>query len=752
VAVLIAVSAARAVPLPQGLAASPSLVVRAADGSVLHAFLSEDEQWRIPVVLDEVDPDYLDALLRFEDKRFEAHLGADGIAVLRAAALNLSSGRVVSGGSTITMQLVRLMEPRPRTLRSKVVEAMRAVQLELRMSKQEILRAYLQRIPFGRNYEGIETGAQALFGHSAEALSDAEIATLLAIPQNPTARTPSTRNADRLLEARDRVAERLGLEVRDEPVPTVLRRMPREAPHAAWWLRARADPGAARIDTTIDRGVQRLVEEALEEARASLERRGIRHGTVVVIEHATMEVRGLAGNLRWDQEPGRQIAAFDVPRSPGSTLKPFVYAAAIDRGLALPSHLVRDVPIHYAGYSPKNYDGTFGGLVELEGALSRSLNVPFVELLGSIGVEPFLGKLRRMGVQSLRDEPGFYGLSVAVGGVELTPLEAAAMYATLARGGTTAPVTLIRSSDGPALAPNGGSRVFSQGASFLTRRALALRDRPDFPARRRLTGVPRAIHWKTGTSTGRRDAWAIGSGPTYTVAVWLGNLDGKGSSHLVGAPAAGPILFDVLEALHHSARATVPGPPGDLTDIEVCAYSGHIPSPACPTTRRTLALREHVPPERCPFHVTVDVDLDRGLAVRPGCRAGVRWEARTFLRWPSTVRHHLAARHRRLPEAPGLAPGCTPRGSDRPPAIVHPPAGHIALLLPGMDPESQQVPLQAEASGAEELAWFVDGALIGRVAADEQLWWTPAPGQHEIVVSDAKGRTARRMLEVRMRW
>ncbi len=747
IAILVAVAGARSVPLPEALITPPSQVVRGADGTVLHAFLSDDEQWRVPVLLDEVDPAYIDALLRFEDKRFASHLGVDGLAVLRAAGLNVSSRRVVSGGSTITMQLVRLLEPRPRTLRSKVVESARAVQLELRLSKAEILQAYLQRIPYGRNYEGIETGTQALFGHAADALSDAEIATLLVIPQNPTARTPSARNAERLREARDRIALRLDLDVGDTDVPSVLRRMPREAPHAAWWLRGRAEPRTVRIDTTLDPGIQRVVEETLEDARVSLERRGIPHGSVVVIDHRTMEVRALGGNLRWDDAPGRQIAAFDVPRSPGSTLKPFVYAAAIDRGLALPTWLVPDVPVHYAGYSPKNYDGSFAGLVELEGALSRSLNVPFVELLGDVGVEPFLGALRRMGVRSLQDDPGVYGLSVAVGGLELTPLESAAMYATLARGGTTAPATVLARDE----EPSGGGAVFSRGSTFLTRRALALRDRPDFPERRKLRGAPRGIHWKTGTSTGRRDAWAVGSGPTYTVAVWLGNLDGEGSSHLVGADAAGPILFDVLESLHRGERALQAGPSADLTDIEVCAYSGHVPGGACPTTRRTLALRDQVPPTACPYHVTVDVDVDRGLAVRPGCRDGVRWESRTFLRWPSTVRHHLASRHRRLPEAPGMAPGCTARGGGRAPAIVHPPAGHVALLLPGLDPGSQQVPLQAETAGAAELAWFVDGELVGRVPADQQVWWTPAPGEHEIVVSDPGGRTASRTLEVRIR-
>ncbi len=765
IAIVAGVAAAWLVPLPERLHTGPSVVVRDAHGSVIHAFLAPDERWRLPVAIAEVDPDYLDALFRFEDKRFDSHLGVDPVAVGRAAMLNVSSGRVVSGGSTITMQLVRMLEPRPRTVGSKAIEALRAVQLELRLSKAEILRLYLQHIPYGRNVEGLESGAWAMFGHGSSELEAGEIATLLAIPQNPTARYPTDRNAERLREARNRVASRLladgalpvgpGGDVDAvmaalvaAPVPAHLRAMPREAPHVAWWLRERTAAGVPRIDTTLDLGVQRTAEEILGEAQASLERRGIRHGSVVVIDHRTMEIVALVGNVAWGDEPGQQIAAFDVPRSPGSTLKPFVYALAIDEGLALPSHLVSDVPVDYGGYSPRNYDGSWAGLVELEEALSRSLNVPFVNLLGAVGTETLLGRLRRMGVTSLRRDPGFYGLSVAVGGVELTPVEVATIYAVLARDGDAAPIRLVRGLEPPA---GGGDRALSAEASWLTRRALALRDRPDFPTRRRLSGAPRGIHWKTGTSTGRRDAWAVGSGPTFTAAVWLGNLDGEGSSHLVGADAAGPILFDVLEALHRGDRVPLDGRPTGLAEVSVCAYSGHVPGAACTQTRRVLARRASVPTESCPYHVGVEVDLDSGLAVGPGCRDGRRTEERSFVRWPSVVRRHVAARSGRLPEPPAMDPGCAPRTDDGPPRIVHPPTDHVALLLPGLPAETQRVPLEAATAGADRLAWFVDGELVQAASADDRVWWVPSPGRHEIVVSDARGRTSRRTLEVRVR-
>ena len=762
--------AALSTPLPERLGSAPSQVVKDRQGVTLHVFLAPDERWRIPVAIDEVDPDYLVALSRYEDRRFASHLGVDPLAIGRAAILNVASGQIVSGGSTITMQLVRLLEPRPRTLRSKAIEALRAVQLELRLSKREILEAYLQFTSYGRNVEGLEAGALSCFGHSAQALSPTEIATLLAIPQNPVVRYPSPRNAERLRAARDEIAQFLlqrdalprgfGQEVSDDellatvtssPVPPHLRAMPRRAPHAAWWLREQAPAAVQRIETTLDRGAQQAVEDRLESARAGLERRGIRHGAVVVVDHRSMEVRALGGNLSfWQGGEGSQIPAFAVPRSPGSTLKPFLYALAIDRGIALPDFLVPDIPVTFGSYTPRNYDGRFDGLVGLESALSRSLNVPFVNLAGEVGVESFLSRLRRMGATSLVPEPGHYGLSVAVGGVELTPIELAAIYATLARGGAAQELTWLRSppSDADDVEED---QVLSPGSAWLTRRALALRDRPDFPDRRKLGAVPRAIHWKTGTSTGRRDAWAVGSGPTYTVAVWMGNLDNEPSSHLVGSEAAGPLLFDLLEELHRGARAPADPAPFDLREVTVCSYSGHPPSAACPQHKRVLARHTSVPTTECPFHVTVDVDRETGLALAPHCRQGRTFETRTFVRWPSSVRRWVRSRHQQLPEPPQLAEGCSPPSGGRPPAILNPPAGHVALIVPGLAATSQQVPLEAEATGAERLTWFVDGELLAAAPADERVWWTPSSGRHEILVADGRGRSSKRWLEVRVR-
>ncbi|MBI5066991.1 MAG: penicillin-binding protein 1C, partial [Deltaproteobacteria bacterium] len=568
----------------------------------------------------------------------------------------------------------------------------------------------------------------------------------------------------RLRAARDQVARRLaalgalprprGAAASDEqilaeiaaaPVPPGPRPFPREAPHAASWLRAR-EPGQARLRTTLDAGTQRLAERVASGAAPDLRRQGIHNGAVVVLESRSGEVRALAGNLDfWDGAHGGQIAAFAEPRSPGSALKPVLYAMALERGLAGPRTLVPDVPLLFGSYAPRNFEARFDGLVPLEEALARSLNVPFVSLLRDLGVEPFLGRLRALGVRSLDPRPGHYGLSAAVGGLELTPLELAGVYAALAWGGEWVEP---RVRPGPAQKGRG----FAPGAAWLTGQALALRDRPDFPSRRQLTGAPAHVRWKTGTSFGHRDAWAAGWGPGHTAVVWLGNLDGSPSRQLVGGEVAAPMLFDLLEALadRSGAPAALPAP-SELAEVEVCALSGRAPTPACPERRSTLALRSAVPTEPCPFHRRVEVEVASGKALAPGCREGRRAEARTFVVWPASVRRWLRDQDRALPEPPELAPGCARGGPRRAPVIVSPPPGQVALLAPGVAAERQEVVLEAESSAEGALAWFVDGEYLGSARADERLWWRPRPGAHEVVVTDEAGLSARRRLVVRER-
>ena len=763
VAVVAGLGLAFAVPLPARLATRPSSVLTWADGSVMHVSLAPDDRWRLPVDALPVDPAYVSALVAYEDSRFWWHPGVDPVAVVRAAGQNMGAGRVVSGASTLTMQLVRILEPRPRTLRSKAIEAVRALQLELRLSKREILHAYLQFAPYGRNYEGVQTAAHGLFGHGAEHLTPAEIALLLAIPQDPSARAPGRMPAEALAAVRQSVAERLAAagalplgsppaapgdvlaQVASTPVPTHFHALPRHAPHAARWLRTHHRAGALRLDTSLDATTQGIVEDVLASAKPRAERAGVHHAAVVVVEHGTGRVRSLVGSFDfWEDRPGAQIVGFDVPRSPGSTLKPLLYALTIDDGRALPETRVIDVPAQFGAYAPTNFDGHYDGVVRLDAALSRSLNVPFVHLLRDYGVERMLQKLRQAGVGGLHAEPGHYGLSVVAGGIELTPLDIARVFTMLARDGTAPRLSFT-----PAGDDDHTVRVVGPGAAWLTRRALRIRDRPDFPHRGAVSAMPRALHWKTGTSFGHRDAWAVGSGERYTVVVWLGNFDQAPSRWLVGAAAAGPLLFDILEGLQDGLSHPVPPAPDDLAPVPICPLSGRLRSSACPSTATALARVDRVPTETCSVHRHVEVDADTGERVTPGCRDGRRVEARVAVVWPPEVRRWLSRALAVEDTLPPLAEGCREVLSSAPPSIRSPEPGLDAVLLPGVPLDHQDIPLEADSSSREPLDWYVDGQWVGRAEAHERAWWTPALGVHEVVVLDAEGRRDRRTLVVR---
>jgi len=351
-----------------------------------------------------------------------------------------------------------------------------------------------------------------------------------------------------------------------------------------------------------------------------------------------------------------------------------------------------------------------------------------------------------MGISLGRLGPGEYGLSLIAGSIEATPLELAGLYATLAGDGVYRPLRL-EAADAEAA----GVSIFGPGAAWLTRDALAKKDRPDFPRRRALAGVPAEIHWKTGTSFGLRDAWAIGSGPRYTAVVWAGNPDNTSSAELVGSEAAGPLLFDVLEGLADRSRPPAPQPPpAELVSVDVCAFSGYVASAACPERAKALAPIHAVPTAPDPYYQVYDVDRLTGRAVLPACRvAGRAYDRRPFVVLPSSVSAWLAERNRAIPDPPVFADGCAPDTNTTAPSMLTPAEGQVVTLIPGLPAEQQRVPLSVSSRTAR-VSWFVDGLHVGTASSSERLHWTPSPGRHEIVVTDDAGRKARRTLDVHL--
>lgn len=539
-----------------------SAVVLDRNGTLLRAFTFDDGRWRLPATVADVDPRFIDLLIAYEDRRFHAHDGVDPLAVGRAAYQMLTSGRIVSGGSTLTMQVARLMEPRSeRSFKAKLRQAVRAVELERRFSKAEILSFYLNLAPYGGNLEGVRAASLAYFGKEPRRLSTAEAALLVALPQSPEARRPD-RSPARARIARDRVLDRAvergvvsaaeAEAARAAPVPDARRPFPMLAPHVAQEVRdARPEAGVHR--TTIDAGLQASMEALAREAAARIG--PYLSAAIVVVDNATGEVRAHVGAADYGAaERAGWVDAARAVRSPGSVLKPFIYAMAFEAGLAHPETILEDRPTRYGLYAPENFDQTFQGTVTARKALQLSLNIPAVALLAEVGPVQFLTRLRASGVAvEMPKDAGEPGLAIALGGLGLRLTDMAAAFSGLARGGAV-PVLRYRPDDG-----EGASRPAFVGPVAAWYVADILRGAPA-PH----NALPGRIAYKTGTSYGYRDAVAAGFDRHTTIAVWLGRPDGGAVPGLLARNTAAPLLFDAFARL---GREPVPvaAPPGRLT-------------------------------------------------------------------------------------------------------------------------------------------------------------------------------------------
>lgn len=565
------------VSLPLAHADAVSPVVLDRGGRLLRAFTTTDGRWRLAAEPVDVDPRYLEMLRAYEDRRYLSHHGVDGLALLRAGAQLVTSGRIVSGASTLTMQVARLLEgPERRSLAGKLNQIVMALALERTYSKSEVLALYLRLAPFGGNIEGVRAAALAYFGKEPQRLSVAERALLVAIPQAPEARRPD-RHATAARAARDRVLGRAvearlitaaeAAEARREPVPTARRPFPRLAPHLAESEVAR-QPGERVHRLTLDRDRQAALETLAAEHVARLGPRlsvamiAVEHGSGHVIAHV-----GSAGHM----DTSRQ-GAIDMTlavRSPGSTLKPFVYGLAFERGLAHPETLIEDRPARFGRYAPGNFDEDFRGTVSVREALAHSLNIPAVKVLAEVGPKRFVGRLRRAGIEARLPAGAEPSLAVALGGVGMTLADLTHAYAMLARGGEAVPLVHVlpgspaESGRGARAAP----RLLSAVAAWYV--ADILKDAPP-PASARA----QRIAFKTGTSYGYRDAWAAGFDGRYTIAVWVGRADATAVPGLTGHGAAAPLLFDAFARVTERVTPLAAAPPESIR-----ARNGELPAP-----------------------------------------------------------------------------------------------------------------------------------------------------------------------------
>jgi penicillin-binding protein 1C len=735
----------------------------------------------------------VEALTAYEDKRFFSHAGVDPAALLRAVLQNARAGRIVSGGSTISMQVARLARPgRERAVGEKAIEALMALRLELLRGKRGILELYAENAPFGGNVVGIEAASFRFFGRAPDSLSWAEAATLAVLPNAPSAAHPG-KNRELLQSKRDRLLRSIaasgGMSREDlalalaEPLPPSPFDLPRLAPQLVdrFAMAGAGKPGGppARVETTIDASLQERATDILARRVERLSAGGVYNGACIVARVDTGEVLAYVANVppsvfngardssRGDAH-GVAVDLIRAERSSGSLFKPFLYAAALEAGELGPRSLLPDLPTRYGSYEPENNLGTYSGAVRADEALARSLNVPFVRLLKSFGVERFRDLLASTGMSTLRRRGEDYGLTLILGGAETDLWEMAGRFAALARSASTG-------------SRSGASQVFdlgltraelasrprrpdpfSAGSAILTLDALTKVARPDEEAAWEDYASARRIAWKTGTSFGNRDAWAIGVDGTFVAGVWVGNASGEGRPSLKGTAAAAPILFDLfglLDVRKDAAGADAPAPPAVPSDasspgvsspfreIEVCADSGWAAGPDCPRVETILVPAGVKSLPLCPYCTTVALSADGRYRVRAEEEdpANVRMERR-FVLPPAMEKYY--ARSLGYKGLPPWKPGSA-RSSNQDLAIVAPEEGaalYIPVEITGR-PGATVFTVAHRDPGAV-VFWQLDGAYLGSTRGVHAIEAKPGPGDHVLTVVDGSGRSVSRRFTV----
>ncbi len=709
-------------------------------GRLFHVRLSSREEYCLPVPLEAMGKWLPLVAVHVEDKRFFSHFGLDPLALGRAVARNLLAGRVVSGASTITSQVIRLSFPRARTVKNKIVEFAQAIKLDWSLSKNEILEIYLNRAPFGGPVRGVEAAARSYFGKRAQELSLAEAALLIGMLRGPSLYRPD-RNPEKTLKRRNTILARLaGSGIVDEatlklallePLPPGRSAIPGEHRHFADLVLRELPPlfweqSAAPLPTTLNPDAQRQAELRLSEALSPLPERIT--AAAAIIENGTGALIAYVGNRRFTLASGRNwVDCASAPRSPGSVLKPFVYLRAIESGRIIPATMLADTPLSFAGEAPRNYDRLYRGPVAAGRALALSLNAPAVRVLRLAGGAASLHFLRTLGFSGLRRSYDHYGDSLVLGGCEITLQQLANAYATLARLGLYRPVTGIQSKAVPG--SPGERRMFSAESAFLIAESLREAGRMPPMLRMALQEQNRHIAFKTGTSFGMRDAWAAAYTPRYTVAVWLGDPEGIPYAALSGLPLAAPAALRLLHGLPHLPvrhgqkleEAPWYDPPDGLERFAACALSGMPATPACPGRAMQWRIRGVSRTSPCSIHqlqagkaVTVlppdladfSAGLDRDTSTAPE-----KGKTNTGLRVARSSAVDITS------PLPGVRYFITP----------HAPVQHIAL----------------NAEGTEgRVYWFVDEEFFGLQEKGEALLWPLHKGRHVVSLIDERGAMA----------
>lgn len=736
---------------------SYSKVLYAQNGELLGAKIASDEQWRFPSV-DVVPEKYQRALIEFEDRRFYEHSGISLLAIARAIRDNIDQGRVVSGGSTITMQLARMLRSNPsRTYFNKAIEALIAVKLELHFSKQEILKLYSARAPFGGNIVGLNAASWRYFNRYPKQLSWAEAALLAVLPNSP-ALINIQRSRDKLLEKRNRLLDHLyqqklldkntyEISLR-EPIPDQPKPLPQIASHLLSSL-VNEDKKNDQFDTNIDLSLQQKVDQLTKKNVAALGVAGINNLSLVVINHQTMAVEAYIGNATFEEavDQGPHVDIARRPRSTGSILKPFLYASMLEQGELIPNQLVADIPSNFAGFTPENFDRRYRGAVRVKDAIVQSLNIPTVRLLQQYGVARFYDDLQSLGLSSLFRAPDEYGLSLILGGAEASLWEVTRAYAWLtAQVEGEARELNFRQTTEPELT----RALYSPGTAWVTLNTLLAVSRPDVNGYWQQFSSSQKIAWKTGTSYGLRDAWAVGSNGKYTVGVWAGNANGEGVAGLSGLKSAAPTMFQVFDLL--GASSWIEKPEQDLKRMYICRNDGFLQAQNCAVDEAVVPRVSHFQ-KVSQFNKKIMLDKVSGLRVHGGCEKVTNIEQRTFFVLPPIQEFYWKSVNADYFPLPPWRSDCLPTlaayTDENPMDIVYPYEGtkiYVPLTLNG---ERGRTVFKAyHRDEKAKIYWHVDDQLVSETDFFHEVELNLVEGWHKLVLIDQLGFRRERWFKI----
>ncbi len=722
-----------------------STQITSADGTTIHAFLSRDDKWRMYALSSEITPLLRKTLIYKEDRYFYFHPGVNPVAMVRAAVNNIFSGRRTSGASTITMQVVRLLEPGRRTYANKLKESFRALQLEWHFSKEEILQTYLNMVPYGGNIEGIKAASLLYFGKAPQLLSLAEITALTIIPNRPSSLRPDTKN-DALIRARNEWLKRFendalfdkGIiaDAMDEPLNVRRHAAPALAPHLT--LRLKSDfAGQAIIRTSLKLQLQQQIESQVKNYVNRLQSMNIHNAAVLVVNNETMAVEAYVGSADFNNPfDGGQVDGIKAVRSPGSALKPLLYATAFDKGIITPKSVLNDVPSNFGGYEPENFDQHFNGAVTTEFALANSLNIPAVKVLREISTPALVDKLKKTGFKTIDKQEKDLGLSMILGGCGVTLEELTRLFAAFANEGQFRPLSYTTTSANPKK----GIAIVSKEASYLITNILTQITRPDLPTNFDNTYHLPRIAWKTGTSYGKRDAWSIGYNRRYTVGVWVGNFSGEGVPELSGANIATPLLFSIFNALDYNSPKGWYKIPENISMRKVCAVSGDIPSDFCDHQITDDYIIGVSPYRKCQHKHWLFTDMYGKISYCTYCLPENAYQKQAYPNFAPELIAYYELQKIPYQKLPPHNPACERVFHEGAPLITSPNEGSEYYIR---KEEPQQIQLACQtASDVQEVFWYVNDKLTRKAPPHEPVFISPPLGRVKISCSDDKGRNS----------